>query len=108
MSKILYAAVGIILMIISALFLFIRGNAFITPESAPEPTPIVTIPPTPVVIEHKDADAPAHAKPSISFACPPTKWIDCMPGPNKPDARCDTEYLDWAQVNCPGFKGAAY
>ena len=109
MSKILYGAIGVILVIITALFLFIRGNAFITPESTPGPTPTVVTLPTPIVIEKISETNPSVSQnPNTSFACPSVDWINCMPGPNSPDKRCDKKYLDWAGINCPGFMGAAY
>lgn len=43
-----------------------------------------------------------------SFVCPQTEWVDCMPGPDKPSkTECSSEFLQWAQSNCPNFKGAA-
>lgn len=42
------------------------------------------------------------------FRCLETEWVDCMPGPKKIKSECDPQYLKWAQVNCPNFKGAAY
>lgn len=41
-------------------------------------------------------------------SCPKTEWVDCMPGPDAGERpECDSEYLDWALANCPGFRGAA-
>jgi hypothetical protein len=50
---------------------------------------------------------------SISgYQCPPGNYVDCMPGPveqiNELKWECSAEYLQWAQENCPDFKGAAY
>lgn len=43
-----------------------------------------------------------------SYTCPSTEWVDCMPGPDKPQkVECTPEYLQWAQTSCPGFQGAA-
>lgn len=46
--------------------------------------------------------------PQTTYECPKTEYVDCMPGP---DAHyrplCETAFLQWAQKNCPGFKGAA-
>ena len=44
------------------------------------------------------------------YQCPESGYVDCMPGPNNPKLRweCTAEFLQWAQVNCPGFQGAAY
>ncbi|MCR4313420.1 MAG: hypothetical protein NUV58_04170 [Candidatus Roizmanbacteria bacterium] len=49
----------------------------------------------------KNSDAP-------KFSCPETEWVDCMPGPGGIKSECDPQYLNWAQANCPNFKGAAY
>jgi len=44
-----------------------------------------------------------------TFICPKTQYVDCMPGsPGQPKDNCSSEYLQWAQTNCPGFQGAAY
>lgn len=109
MSKILYAAAGILLVLVTALFLFIRSNAFITPSPSQEPTPTTVALPTPIVIEMiNTSNTPSPNIPSTAFECPQSKWINCMPGLNVPDKRCAKEYLDWAEINCPGFMGAAY
>jgi len=42
-----------------------------------------------------------------NFTCPKTDWIDCEPGPGSVKPMCQTEYLQWATINCPDFKGAA-
>jgi len=43
------------------------------------------------------------------YTCPDTEWVDCMPGPDRVKTNlCDTSFLEWAQLNCPGFQGAAY
>lgn len=43
-----------------------------------------------------------------NFSCPATDWVDCMPSPDSPvKSQCQPEFLQWAQVNCPNFKGAA-
>lgn len=42
------------------------------------------------------------------FLCPTTEWIDCMPsagGMGK--IECTNDFLSWAKINCPDFKGAA-
>lgn len=41
------------------------------------------------------------------YTCPTTEWIDCLPGPGTPKPQCQPDYLNWATVNCPDFKGAA-
>ena len=53
--------------------------------------------------------------PSAAYACPTSKWIDCMPKlgipitPTTMDKQiCSNDYLSWAKINCPGFEGAAY
>jgi len=109
MSKILYAAAGILLVLVSALFLFIRGNAFITPSPTQEPTPTTVALPTPIIIEEANiSGTPFDKSPSTVFECPQSEWINCMPGLNVPDKRCDKTFLEWAEINCPDFMGAAY
>lgn len=109
MSKILYAAAGILLVLVTALFLFIRSNAFITPSPSQEPTPTTVALPTPIVIEMiNTSSTPFRKSPSTTPECPQSEWINCMPGLNVPDKRCDKEFLDWAEINCPDFMGAAY
>ncbi len=40
--------------------------------------------------------------------CPKGEYVNCMPGPgSEKRPECETEFLDWAKANCPGFKGAA-
>lgn len=47
--------------------------------------------------------------PVQEFRCPPSEWVDCMPGPNEGiKLECTDEYLRWAKANCPNFEGAAY
>ena len=41
-------------------------------------------------------------------ACPEEEWINCMPGPDPINPRCDPDYLEWAKQQCPGFQGTAY
>ena len=42
-----------------------------------------------------------------TYVCPTVEWIDCMPG-GAAKKECSTDYLTWANANCPDFKGAAY
>lgn len=43
-----------------------------------------------------------------NYSCPTTEWINCMPSPDsRPNPQCQPEFLKWAQINCPDFKGAA-
>jgi hypothetical protein len=43
-----------------------------------------------------------------TYTCPKTQWVDCEPGPDKPNKiECSPAFLRWAQENCPGFQGAA-
>lgn len=42
------------------------------------------------------------------YECPKDDYVDCMPGPDKLKSECNPQYLQWAQENCPNFKGAAY
>jgi len=49
-------------------------------------------------------------KPTIqktAYICPKTQYVDCMPGPGPAKENCSSEYLQWAETNCPNFKGAA-
>ena len=46
-------------------------------------------------------------KTTSKFVCPENEWVDCMPGPGVKKAECASNYLQWAQANCPDFKGAA-
>jgi len=45
--------------------------------------------------------------PSSEYTCPTTEWVDCEPSPDGVKPQCSTDYLKWAQTNCPGFQGAA-
>lgn len=48
-------------------------------------------------------------KMTTEFSCPINEYVDCMPGPDKNrNIECGSEFLQWAQENCPNFKGAAY
>ncbi len=43
-----------------------------------------------------------------NLTCPASDWVDCMPGPDKPqNPQCQPEFLEWATANCPNFQGAA-
>lgn len=47
-------------------------------------------------------------KTSVSkYSCPNSEYVDCMPGPGQINQECSTDFLKWAQGNCPNFKGAA-
>ena len=50
---------------------------------------------------------PMAPTPPSSFVWPDPQWVDCLPSPGKTKPTCQKEYLDWAKVNCPDFKGAA-
>lgn len=41
------------------------------------------------------------------YECPTTEYVDCMPNTFMMKKECTRGYLQWAQENCPGFKGAA-
>ena len=102
MTKILYTAIGLLLAVIAALFLFIRGNAFIIPEPNQIPTP------TSIIIQIPNKASPS-AIISNDWACPSTSTINCMLGPGFDNAKqCENEYVQWALQNCPGFQGAEY
>jgi hypothetical protein len=49
-----------------------------------------------------------HSK--LKYICPSSPWVDCMPkvGDTTDKTNCSSEYLNWAKLNCPTFKGAAY
>lgn len=43
------------------------------------------------------------------YECPKGDYVDCMPGPDRlKKTKCTPQYLQWAEENCPNFKGAAY
>ncbi len=44
----------------------------------------------------------------IKYTCPASEYVDCMPGPGPAKENCSPEFLNWAQENCPNFKGGAY
>ncbi len=45
---------------------------------------------------------------TTKFSCPKTEWVNCMPGPGSGNRiECASDFLAWAQENCPDFKGAA-
>lgn len=42
------------------------------------------------------------------YSCPNNEWVDCMPKVDQPPSfQCEKQYLNWAKINCPNFKGAA-
>lgn len=42
------------------------------------------------------------------YTCP-EGWVNCMPGIRKMPEICnDKEYQQWAEKNCPNFKGIAH
>ena len=46
--------------------------------------------------------------PTPNYTCPKNAWVDCMPSPDKVKTECQEDYLNWAKINCPKFKGVAY
>lgn len=46
--------------------------------------------------------------PLTTYSCPPSGWLDCMPGPGPAKLQCQKDYLDWIKVSCPDFQGVAY
>lgn len=42
------------------------------------------------------------------YSCPVSEWVDCLPGLGDQKPQCQPNYLNWAKINCPNFKGAAY
>jgi hypothetical protein len=49
-------------------------------------------------------------KPNPDYKCPERNYVNCMPGPNNPELKweCTPEFIQWAEENCPAFKGATY
>jgi len=42
-----------------------------------------------------------------TYTCPTTEYVDCMPGSDiQKKTECNSAFLQWAQANCPNFKGA--
>ncbi len=44
---------------------------------------------------------------SMSYTCPASGYVDCMPSPDGPKPSCTKEAMDWYKTNCPGFQGGA-
>lgn len=42
------------------------------------------------------------------YKCLETEWINCIPSTRITQPECRQDYLEWAEKNCPGFKGVAY
>ncbi len=73
------------------------------------PTPTYTlITPTNKVIVKDKVESPTPTSFQISYTCPPSGWVDCMPGPGKNKVECSRETQDWYNMNCPDFQGVAY
>jgi len=49
---------------------------------------------------------PSTTPPTTSYTCPPSGWVDCMPG-TTPKPECSAAAMAWYQANCPDFKGGA-
>jgi hypothetical protein len=47
------------------------------------------------------------SKSTVSYTCPTSGYVDCMPSPDGPKPSCAKEAMDWYKANCPDFKGAA-
>lgn len=46
---------------------------------------------------------------STAYKCPQTDYVDCMPVVGDGiKFECTQQYLNWAKLNCPTFKGATY
>lgn len=63
------------------------------------------------LIEQANSMPPAVVviSPKITYTCPKKQYVNCMPGPDKiKKTECTSEFLQWAQANCPNFKGVAY
>lgn len=45
---------------------------------------------------------------TTTYTCPKEKNVNCMPGTDPVKAECSSAFLQWAQANCPNFKGVAY
>jgi|GEM_PF-1336481 len=51
---------------------------------------------------------PSKPNNSTSFQCPTTEWVDCMPTIGEGGKlECTNDFLSWAKIYCPNFKGAA-
>lgn len=58
---------------------------------------------------YPDATGVCKKDKTTRFVCPKGGYVDCMPGPRSQESeQCSSEYLQWAQENCPDFQGAAY
>ena len=51
---------------------------------------------------------PTHNSQPSTYTCPPSGWVDCMPGPGPAKPQCQRDHLDWIKANCPDFEGVAY
>lgn len=49
-----------------------------------------------------------HSTLPTTYICPPSGWVDCLPGPGPAKPQCQPDYLNWIQSNCPDFSGVAY
>lgn len=45
---------------------------------------------------------------TTKYTCPENEYVDCMPPISINKVECSSEFLQWAQENCPNFSGAAY
>ena len=61
--------------------------------------------PCPIISQENNQN---RTKSPSGYECSESNYVDCMPGPYELKWECTAEYLQWAQENCPGFKGAAY
>lgn len=95
-------------------------------NNVPAPSPIVALPteePIGCTMEAKicpDGSSVGRTGPNCEFEkcssntskykCPENDYVDCMPPLrlNEHKTECSIEFLEWARVNCPNFKGAAY
>ena len=93
---------------------------FIYPTESSTPTPIQSVPtciPRPACLDETprcmipESDKMCPPGSNSKYTCPKSEYVDCMPmvGPEGSVKRpeCEQDYLNWAQKNCPGFKGAA-
>jgi len=61
-----------------------------------------------IIWKSRQATETQNSLPATEYTCPTSEYVDCMPGPGESKPQCEPAYLDWAQINCDGFKGAAY
>jgi hypothetical protein len=90
--------------------LFLMWSAFVfyvvyTQTLSTKPSDNIQIPSEPLPPIEPDYPVPSVPE----YMCPESGYIDCMPTVGGPrDNNCSSEYIDWAEKNCPNFNGVAY